>query len=560
MKQTESLKPAIEKHLKAIYSDAYQAYFTEQLNQVVEKWSALEHQTKPLTEENVYLITYGDSIYEADQAPLSTLHHFLKEEAEGMITDVHLLPMFPYTSDDGFSVLDYREINPDLGSWSDIEEFSKDFRLMFDFVANHMSKSSDWFQRFLADDEKYKHYFFEKEENFDTSNVVRPRTSPIFHSYKGEKGEKTVWTTFSEDQVDVNFNHFPVLVEMTEILLEYIHKGASSVRLDAIGFIWKQSGSSCIHLEQAHEIIKLWNTVTSVIDPEVQIITETNVPHKENISYFGNGKDEAHMVYQFTLPPLVQYSFAKNNAEKLSNWAKTIEKVSNQSTYFNFLASHDGIGVRPVEGILNNEELGHLLKKVKQNGGEVSYKTNPDGTQSPYELNINYMDMLKDDSDSAEQLVQKSLAAHSILLSFIGVPAIYYHSLLGSDNDREGLEKSGINRRINREKLEVNQLKEELKNDYRRQSVFNGLKDMIAVRKSTSAFSPYAEQQVIESDNRVFSLIRENKDTGEKVYFAVNVSTESVEVDLPFDGVELQSQKTVNRTLSLNPYDFVWVK
>ncbi|GAB2502005.1 sugar phosphorylase [Alkalibacterium psychrotolerans] len=560
MNQIDSLKPVIEKHLKAIYSEDYQPEYTEQLNKLVDKWSALDNQTSRLTEENVYLITYGDSVYEENQSPLSTLHHFLKEEAEDMISDVHLLPMFPYTSDDGFSVLDYREINPDLGTWANIEEFSKDFRLMFDFVANHMSKSSDWFQCFLADDDKFKHYFFEKTEDFDTSNVVRPRTSPLFHSYEGENGTKTVWTTFSEDQVDVNFNHFPVLLEMTEILLEYIEKGASSVRLDAIGFIWKQSGSSCIHLDQAHEIIKLWNTITSVIDSEVQIITETNVPHKENISYFGNGTNEAHMVYQFTLPPLVQYSFATQNAEKLSEWAKTIEKVSDQSTYFNFLASHDGIGVRPVEGILNNDELGNLLDKVKQNGGEVSYKTNPDGSESPYELNINYMDMLKDEEDSPEQLVQKSLAAHSILLSFIGVPAIYYHSLLGSGNDREGLEKSGINRRINREKLEVNQLKEELRSNSRRQSIFNGMKNMIAVRKSSSAFSPYAEQKIIESDDRVFSLIRENVETAERIFFAVNVSDEVVEVNLPFDGTELQSQKEAVGKHTLNPYEFIWVR
>lgn len=560
MNQTDSLKPAIEKHLRAIYSENYQPEFTEQLNELVEKWSTLDNQTSRLKEENVYLITYGDSIYEENQPPLTTLHHFLKEEADDMITDVHLLPMFPYTSDDGFSVLDYREINPDLGTWANIEDFSKDFRLMFDFVANHMSKSSDWFQRFLADDDKFKHYFFEKTEDFDTSNVVRPRTSPLFHSYKGENGTKTVWTTFSEDQVDVNFNHFPVLLEMTEILLEYIEKGASSVRLDAIGFIWKQSGSSCIHLDQAHEIIKLWHTITSVIDSEVQIITETNVPHKENISYFGNGTNEAHMVYQFTLPPLVQYSFATQNAEKLSEWAKTIEKVSDQSTYFNFLASHDGIGVRPVEGILNNDELGNLLDKVKQNGGEVSYKTNPDGSESPYELNINYMDMLKDEEDSPEQLVQKSLAAHSILLSFIGVPAIYYHSLLGSGNDREGLEKSGINRRINREKLEVNQLKEELRSDSRRQSIFNGMRNMIAVRKSSSAFSPYADQKIIESGNEVFSLIRENQETAERIFFAVNVSDEVVEIELPFDGTELQSQKEAVGKHTLKPYEFIWVR
>lgn len=560
MNRQTDLKEAVTNHLKNIYGETYEADFTEALMHILEKQKNIKTKTEPLTQENVYLITYGDSIYEEGKAPLSTLHRFLDEEAKDMITDVHLLPMFPYTSDDGFSVTDYREINPELGTWEDIDDFSSDFRLMFDFVANHMSKSSEWFQRFLDDDEQYKHYFFEKEEGFDTSNVVRPRTSPLFHTYSGKTKNKTVWTTFSEDQVDVNFNNFKVLLEMTEILLEYIQNGASSIRLDAIGFIWKQSGTSCIHLDQAHEIIKLWNTITSVIDPEVKIITETNVPHKENIAYFGDGTDEAHMVYQFTLPPLVQYSFATSDASKLTKWAKTIDKISDEATYFNFLASHDGIGLRPVEGILKDEELEKLLIKVKQNGGKVSYKTNADGTESPYELNINYMDMLGEPEDTTERLIQKSLAAHSVLLSFMGVPAIYYNSLLGSANDLQGLKTSGVNRRINRGKFELNQLKDELSNNKRRQGVFNGLRNMISIRKESTAFSPFADQKVVDLDANVFALIRENKNTNERIFFAVNVSGKKVTVKLPFDGTELQSNRHLKDEITLSPYEFIWVK
>ncbi|OJF91898.1 alpha-amylase family glycosyl hydrolase [Alkalibacterium sp. 20] len=555
------LKAQLKQHLTFIYGEDYKNDYLIEMGTLLSKWMNKEQeQTKPLTEDNVYLITYGDSIQTDGEAPLNTLHHFLKEEAEGVISDVHLLPIFPYTSDDGFSVVDYREVNPDFGTWEDIEHFSEDFRLMFDFVANHISKSSEWFQEYLEEDVTYKHYFIEKDEEFDASQVMRPRTSPLFHAYKGKNGERTAWTTFSEDQVDVNFGHFPVLLEITEILLEYMAKGASSIRLDAIGFIWKESGSTCIHLPQAHEIIKLWHTIAAEINPEVQIITETNVPHKENISYFGSGTDEAHMVYQFTLPPLVQYSFATKDAGKLTDWAKAIEKVSDQATYFNFLASHDGIGVRPVEGILNDDELEVLLQKVNQNGGEVSYKSNPDGSQSPYELNINYMDMLKDEGDSLEVLVRKSLAAHSILLSFIGVPAIYYHSFLGSENDRDGLESSDINRRINRKKLEYDRLKTELTENERRSSIFNGMKDMIKVRQSSSAFSPYAEQEILNSDDRIFSLIRSNKETGKKVFFAVNVSDKPVEITGPFSGENLRTQTKVEDTLSLNAYDYVWVK
>lgn len=560
MTDLSQINHRLEIHLKKIYGEHYKNNFKEQLIKLIEEWENTFTEESDLTENNVYLITYGDSIYEKGNKPLNTLNNFLKEEVHNVITDVHLLPMFPYTSDDGFSVIDYRKINSQLGDWDDIKAFAKDFRLMFDFVANHISKSSEWFQGFLNNEEVYQYYFTQKEEHFDTSKVVRPRISPLFHKYETKEGEKEIWTTFSEDQVDINFKHFPVFLEMTKILLEYIKNGASSIRLDAIGFIWKESGTTCIHLEQVHEIIKLWNTLISIIKPGVQIITETNVPHEENISYFGNGSNEANMVYQFTLPPLVQYSFATKNAKKLVEWAKTIDKVSEKSTYFNFLASHDGIGIRPVEGILKAEEIDLLIKKVKENGGEVSYKSNPDGSQAPYELNINYMDMLEDENENIDQLIQKSLAAHFILLSFIGVPAIYYHSLLGSRNDLKAVKQTGINRRINRERLEVNQLKKELKQDTRRQSVLNGLKELILSRKSSSAFSPYASQTVIESKPEIFAFIRHNEITNERVFCAVNFSNEDSTMKLPFNGKNLQSEETVIDSVKLNAYEFIWIK
>lgn len=553
----------IESHLKDIYKDDFHSEYTEQFRAFLEHWSSQDWTVPaPLTEKNVYLITYGDSVYQEGKATLPILHRFLKEEVGETITDVHLLPMFPYTSDDGFSVTDYRKIDPALGSWEDINTFSNDFRMMFDFVANHISQSSDWFQRYLNDDPAFQEFFIPENENFDTSQVVRPRTSPLFHEYVGKNGTKTAWTTFSKDQVDINFKHFPALLEMTNILMEYAHQGGTSIRLDAIGFIWKKSGTTCIHLPEAHAIIQLWQTIMSHYQPNAQIITETNVPHKENISYFGNGTNEANMVYQFTLPPLVLHSFTTHDATKLTDWAKTIDKVSDSATYFNFLASHDGIGMRPTEGILTDEEKQTLVEKVKANGGEVSYKSNPDGSQSVYELNINYSEALVNQGEDTteEDVIAKMLAAHSILLSVIGIPAIYYHSLLGSKNDRKGMEASGINRRINREKLEYDTIKHELKNDPRRKGIFEGMQRMIDIRKQESAFSPYAKQQVVELDTRVFALTRYNEDTNETLFFAVNTSKEEVTFPLPVTGYDLFKEEKRKEDVTLGAYDFIWIR
>ncbi|WP_406686111.1 sugar phosphorylase [Rossellomorea vietnamensis] len=559
----QELVQNVEKRLRTIYGDDFKEEFLTSFTELMDKWSRHAWESAaPVSEENVYLITYGDSIYEEGKPTLSSLHTFLNEKVKGSVTDVHLLPMFPYTSDDGFSVVDYRQVDEKLGDWSNIEELSGDYRLMFDFVANHISKSSEWFQGYLNGEERYQEYFVPKDPSFDTSAVVRPRTSPLYHEYEGRDGVKTAWTTFSEDQVDLNFRHFPVLEETTDILLEYACKGGTSIRLDAIGFIWKESGTTSIHLPQAHEIIKLWREVMDFFKPNTQIITETNVPHQENISYFGDGTDEANMVYQFSLPPLVLFSLTTHNGEKLTEWAKTIDTVSDTATYFNFLASHDGIGMRPTEGILTEDEKQLLVNKVKENGGRVSYKANSDGSQSVYELNINYSAALVNQGeDTTEELeVKKMLAAHSILLSFVGVPAIYYHSLLGSHNDEAGVEASGINRRINREKLELGSILEELETDSRRKGIFEGLQEMISIRQKESAFSPYAGQEVLELGENVFGLKRFNEESGESITFVVNLDAKSVEVSLPHSGIDLVSGKKVSEVVELHSYEFMWVK
>ncbi len=553
----------IEEKLKKIYKEEFKGNFLVQFQNLISKWEKKSWDSINVpSEKNVYMITYGDSIFEQGKPTLETLHKFLRTKVEDTITDVHLLPMFPYTSDDGFSVVDYNEIDPDLGTWQHISKLSTDYRLMYDFVANHISKSSEWFKGFLNGEEKYQNYFIPKDTDFDTTNVVRPRTLPLFHEYEGKLEKKTAWTTFSEDQVDLNFRHFPVLLETTDILLSYAYKGASSIRLDAIGFIWKESGTSSLHLPEAHIIIQLWRAVLSHFKPNTQIITETNVPHAENISYLGDGNNEAHMVYQFSLPPLVLHTMTTHDATKLTNWAKTINKVSDKATYFNFLASHDGIGMRPTEGILTEEEKQRLVDKVVDNGGRISYKTNTDGSQSVYEMNINYFHALlnKGEDDSEELAVAKMLAAHAILLSVIGIPAIYYHSLLGSGNDYNGLEDSGINRRINREKFELGQIMKEMEVNALRKAIFEGLKRMIAVRQEQTAFSPYAEQTVMELGPDVFSIKRSNDVTKEEIHFIVNVHPNQITVKTDIKGEDILTGNLIESTVTLAPYEFIWVK
>ncbi|EOX1308584.1 sugar phosphorylase [Listeria monocytogenes] len=555
--QTE-LVNQIEVKLRKIYQAAYQPAYLEKMLACAENYSNnTRGSIDTISEKNVYLIAYGDSIFEKNKHPLQTLNEFLQEYAQDVITDVHLLPIFPSTSDDGFSVTDYKQIDEQLGDWDDVQKMSENFRVMLDFVANHMSKSSDWFKRFSDNEAPYNQFFIEKDNQFDYKNVTRPRTSPLFHKY--ENG-KELWTTFSEDQLDLNVRNIDCLVALTDVLLFYASKQATSIRLDAIGFLWKTSGTTCMHLPETHEIISLWRLLIDELYPNLQIITETNVPHEENISYFGDGENEANMVYQFPLPPLVLHTFTCHDTTKLSKWAKSISQVSSTATYFNFLASHDGIGMRPATGILSDEEINSLVQKAVQNGGQVSYKDNADGTQSVYELNINYGEALQNPGeDTTEELVTKKIiAAHSILLTLQGVPAIYYHSLLGSKNDLVGYEESGINRRINREKLEKNQLVHELETDTYRQTIFTSLKKLVQIRRNHTAFSPFATQEILDLGPDVFAIKRESEE--ECIYGIINVTSHDIRKTLTFSGTNLLTNQPVASELDLTAYEVVWIK
>jgi glucosylglycerate phosphorylase len=556
---TEKQKSILDK-LQLLYGEKSEEVFRK-IESIIEKYVDYKVVPKPwVTENDVILITYGDSIRSKGKKPLKTLHEFLDKYVKDTITSVHILPFYPYTSDDGFSVVNYRKVNPELGDWEDVNDLAKDYDLMFDAVINHVSKSSDWFQGYLRGEKKYTNYFIEADPNEDYSKVIRPRALPLLTPFETKEGTKYIWTTFSEDQIDLNFKNPNVLTEIIDILMMYVTNGARYIRLDAVGFVWKKLGTTCMHLKETHTLVKLMREIVEIVAPGTIFVTETNVPHDENISYFGNGYDEAHMVYQFPLPPLTLFSFYTKNASKLLQWLDGLEPTSNRTTFFNFLASHDGIGMRPTEGILSEEEKQLMINKTIEHGGYVSYKDNGDGTQSPYELNITYLDALTHPNEPDEIRIKRFLAAHTILLSVVGVPGLYIHSLLGSRNYRKGVEESGIYRRINREKLDKETLYSELESKTLRKEIFSGLSELIKLRRKESAFSPQAKQEVLFLDNRVFSILRRNVTTGEQILVLVNVSDEKVSLLMEYSGFDIISKKVVNNNVILQPYEIMWIK
>ncbi len=565
------------RHLEFLYGTVNTGELAGKLTQLLERWQPyldnLQAQggTCRVDEKDVILIAYADQVTEPGQIPLGTLGCLCRRHIRGMVTGIHLLPFYPWSSDDGFSVKDFKAVEASYGTWEDIANLGRDFDLMFDAVFNHVSAQGEWFQSYLADAPRYRDFFISVEGTPDLSKVVRPRALPLLTPFPTSTGLKQVWTTFSSDQVDLNFRNPEVLLAVLDVLLFYVSQGARYIRLDAIAFLWKEIGTPCLHLPQTHQIIQLMRAVLEEVAPHVLLITETNVPHSENISYFGDGTNEAHLVYNFALPPLVLHSISAGSAQKLTRWAQSLELPSTGVTFFNFLASHDGIGLNPARGILSKPELDGLVKRALAHGGFISYKAMPDGSEVPYELNINYLDALSNPLHEIPQetLVGKCLLAHAILLSLKGVPGIYFHSMFGSRGKPEAVLASGIPRRINREKLSFRQLEMELaQGDSIRAKILAAFRELLGVRREHPAFAPSSLQRVLEVDARVFAVLRQSQNGTDTVLCLHNFSGDVVAVRLSEAVPEVQAWKDLRGNdpsplgrdvRLLDPYGVLWL-
>ena len=489
--------------------------------------------TLPLDQKDAFVISYGDHLRRGEEKPLSVLAEFAEEKLSEAVSGIHVLPFFPYSSDDGFSIIDYYRVDPALGDWDDVERLGRHFKLMSDLVLGHCSVQNEWFRKFLAGDPEYRNFFIALDPETDLSEIVRPRTHPLLTPFESSRGTLHVWTTFSADQVDLNYAEPRVLLEMLRVLLFHVRKGVQVIRLDAVAYLWKEVGHPSIHHPKTHAMVKLFRAVVEEVAPWVVILTETNVPHEENIAYFGNLEDEAHMVYQFSLPPLVLDAFLREDTSRLAEWAASLPDTRGKATFFNFLASHDGIGLLPAHGILSKEELQGLVEATRKRGGYINYKTAPGG-EIPYEMNITYLDAVAEKELEVSVRARKFLASQAIMLMLQGVPGIYLHSLLGSGNYTQGVERSGENRRINREKLDYPAVKGELEDPASlRGRIFGGFIRMLRARRRSKAFDPAGSMKVLDLGAKLIGLLRTSPDGKERVLCLVNVTPELVWGDIP---------------------------
>tara|TARA_R110002096_G_scaffold165814_4_gene334667 strand:+ start:708 stop:2441 length:1734 start_codon:yes stop_codon:yes gene_type:complete len=564
-------------HVESIYADVQSVtdykHVAEQLIQAADIEDDPLAPVEPVKywdQSDVAMITYADTIRENDMAPLQVLHTFLDEYCKDIINMVHILPFFPFSSDDGFAVIDYLKVNERHGDWNDISKIAADYHLMSDLVINHCSISGEWFKNFKDNKEPGKDYFFTASPEDDLSEVVRPRTNKLLSKTATKDGIKYVWCTFSYDQADLDFSNPEVLLEFVRIIRFYLDRGVRIFRFDAVAFLWKIVGTSCLNLDQTHEIVRLLRTLIERIRPDAIIITETNIPNRENLSYFGNA-NEAHCIYNFSLPPLLLNTLLTGDCHYLKQWMMSMPPAQYGTAYFNFIASHDGIGLRPAEGLMNDEEIDVITKTVESFGGKVSWRTGANGEQRAYELNVALFDALQGTVSGKDEYGEdRFICAHAIMLALEGIPAFYIHSLLGTGNDYQRVESTKRNRTINRHRWLLTELQQQLNDPSTQHArVYKRMKRLISIRRKQAAFHPNATQFTLHLGNQKFGFWRQSMDRRQSIFCISNISNNALSLSLSdinligtenwFDLVSGEVINDINGVFELQPYQTCWI-
>ena len=559
--------------LKSIYgshlSEIEVSDCCEEITKVINKFNKKRNKKqKIISEKTSIVICYGDSVFSSSQKHLiKNFQNFFQKKLSKYFNTVHFLPFYPSSSDSGFAVKDHYKIDSRLGNWSDIIKFSKKNDVMADVVINHSSARGLWFKNFLKKKKPGKDYFLTVNSNFNISKVIRPRDHQLLKKIDIFKKPEYLWRTFSPDQLDMNFKNPAVLLRFIKIMINLINHGVTIFRLDAIAYLWKESGTKCINLRETHEIIKLLRIICSFLNVESIIVTETNLPEKENISYFGN-TDEANWIYNFSLPPLLIYSFLFENSSFLNRWSKNLPNTKKGNSYLNFIASHDGIGMRPVEGLLNKKVLNNFLKRLKKNGSKFSYRKVQNKIKKVYEANITIFDALKksDYDQKGEFYLERYVSAHAIMISFEGIPAIYFNSIFGTANDEAKFIITGNNRDINRYRWNLKNITNKLKDSKTKQSIFyTNICNLLEIRRKQKAFHPNASRLNLDFGQKIYGFKRVSKDKKQTIICITNLSSKIQKIK-----INRKNQKMTNlmnseihieskKFLVLKPFETIWL-
>ena len=566
-KDQKTIRSKLDNIYKIFLSKKDIDYFENEIVQIVRYFNKKNpKKKKKISEKTTLVICYGDSVYSRKKKSIKVFQNFFQKKLKNFFSAIHFLPFYPSSSDSGFAVKDHYQVDKKLGNWSDIKNISNSNSVMADMVINHSSARGLWFKNFLKKKEPGKDYFLTVDSKFNTSNVVRPRDHKLLKKIKIFKKSDYLWRTFSPDQIDLNFKNPSVLIQFIKIMLHLINNGVTIFRLDAIAYLWKENGTKCINLKQTHEIIKLLRNVIDLLNIQTKIITETNLPEKENLSYLGKN-DEANWIYNFSLPPLLIHAFLFENSSYLNKWSKNLPNTKNGNCYLNFIASHDGIGIRPTEGLLNKKTLNNFLKRLRKNGSKFSYRKIHNKIKKVYEANITVFDALKKSDYDQKGIfyLERYISAHAIMISFEGIPAIYFNSMFGTSNDEAKYIITGNNRDLNRYKWNYENISKKLDNKNSKQSIFyKKISNLLRVRRKQKAFHPNASRHNLNLGSNFFSFKRMSIDKDQTIICITNLSSKIQKTPLNkiyhgWNNLIGPKIETKNKLLILKPFETIWL-
>ena len=514
------------------------------------------------------LITYADTIGEQGVPGLQALKSFVNRHLQPFAAVIHVLPFLQSTSDGGFAVASHTRLEPRFGDWSDLAALAQGRRLMADLVLNHVSASHPWVQQFMRDEQPGRSCVLEAAPDPCWADVVRPRSSNLFTQLRGPVGARQVWTTFGPDQVDLNWRSAEVLLGFARLMQRMARHGVRWIRLDAVGFVWKEPHTSCIHLPQAHQLVRVLRLLLDQVGPDGVVVTETNVPEQENLSYLRSG-DEAHLAYNFPLPPLLLEASVSGRADLLNAWLSRWPDLPPQTGLLNFTACHDGIGLRPLEGLMPQKRLLQLLIGCEQRGGLVSHRMLSSGEEVPYEINISWWSAMADGGIDPTYLQrERFLLTQLLILALPGVPAFYLPALLAAPNDLTRFRRTGHRRDLNRPQFTAQALERRLADpDSDVSALLPALRRALAERAVHPALHPDAPMTVL-SEGRSDCVILRRSRGGETLVAVHNITAARLSFRLSGLGGDLNQPWAdclsghvfePHQSHSLEPYAVHWL-
>lgn len=390
----------------------------------------------------VMLITYAGSLGKN----MNELSQVLDKHLKGVVGGIHLLPFFPSTGDRGFAPSDYTVVDEALGSWKDVQKLGENYYLMFDFMINHISRESKFFQDFKKNGlhSKYKDMFILISEFFpenrptqeDIDLIYKRKDKAPFQEVIFPDGSKeAVWNTFGEEQIDLDVTKGIVKTFISETIKDMASHGCSLIRLDAFAYAIKKLDTTDFFVEP--DIWELLNEVRDVASQyDVDLLPEIH----EHYSIQKKISDHDYFVYDFALPMITLYSLYSGKSNRLANWLKI-----SPMKQFTTLDTHDGIGVVDARDLLTEDELAYTSEELYKVGANVkkTYSSANYNNLDIYQINSTYYSALGDNDGSY-------LLARAIQVFAPGIPQVYYVGLLAGKNDIELLEATKEGRNINR--------------------------------------------------------------------------------------------------------------